>query len=156
MTLRRVALPIIAGVIALTMAVRDSSAQTAEFATTAKIDQASLKSNFFKQASRFYVEVTVRNTSTVPKTITVWLNPGWSWVTDSKDVGTSQEALMNSPRNTTLQPGEIYKSSIEMWATPKTRRPITFRLGFLPKTQRPVQDAQDPALFWSNPITLTE
>jgi hypothetical protein len=56
----------------------------------------------------------------------------------------------------TLQPGEVRKEYLEMWADPKARRQIVFRLGFIPKAKRPVQGAQDPTLIWSNFVTLAK
>src|ERR1017187_5861467 len=144
MTMRWVALSAFVSLIALLTVAPGSNAQTPDFETTAKIDQASLNTRFYQQVCRFYVEVTVKNTSTTPKTITVWLNQAWSWVTDRKDVETSQEALKNYPTNITLQPGEVRKEYLEMWADPKARRPIAFRLGFLPNANGSVQNAQDP------------
>ena len=141
---------------ALSTIAHGSNAQTPDFETTAKVDQASLNTRFYQQDWRFYVEVTVKNTSATPKTITVWLKPAWSWVTDSKDVGTSQEALKNYPTNISLQPGEVRKEYLEMWADPKARRPIAFRLGFIPNAKRPMQDAHDPTLSWSNPVSLAK
>jgi hypothetical protein len=69
-------------------------------------------------------------------------------------VATSQEALQNIPVIGTLKPGETYKTRIEMASDPKGKRPITFRLGFIPNVKRPVQDAHDPTLIWSNLVTL--
>jgi hypothetical protein len=77
-------------------------------------------------------------------------------VTDSKKVTTSQEAAQNIPSIVTLKPGEIYKSSIEMITDPNGKRPITFRLGFIPNAKRPAQNAQGPKLIWSNPVMLAE
>jgi hypothetical protein len=71
-------------------------------------------------------------------------------------VGTSQEALKNYPTNISLQPGEVRKEYLEMWADPKARRPIAFRLGFIPNAKRPMQDAHDPTLSWSNPVSLAK
>jgi len=141
---------------ALIALVSGSTAQSADFVTTAKINQASLKMDPYKQAGLFHTEVTVKNVSPTPKTIRVWGNPAWSWVTDSKDVSTGQEALQNVPYNLTLKPGEIYRTSLETFADPKGKRPITFRLGFIPDTRRPVQDAQNPALTWSNSVVLAQ
>jgi hypothetical protein len=142
--------------LALFALVSGSTAQTASFATTAEIDQASLKTNFYEKVGRFYAKVTVRNISGTPKVITVWGNPGWSWVTDSMDVVTSQEALQNSRESITLNPGEIYRSSIEMATDRKGKRPIIFRLGFIPDAEKPLQDARDPAISWSKSISLTQ
>ena len=88
--MRRVALSAFASLIALSTVALGSNVQTPDFVTTAKVDQASLNTKLYKQAWRFFAEVTARKTSTTPKTITIWLNQAWSWVTDSKDVGTSQ------------------------------------------------------------------
>jgi hypothetical protein len=142
--------------LALIALVSGSTAQSADFVTTAKIDQASLKTDFYKQGRRFYTDVTVKNISATPKAVTVWTNPAWSWVTNSKDVMTSQEALQNVPSSITLKPGEIYRGSLEMFADPKGKRPITFRLGFIPDAGSPVQDAQNPALIWSNSVVLAQ
>lgn len=154
MTIRWVALSALVSLIALSTIADGSNVQTPDFVTTAKVDQASLNTKIYKQTWRFFAEVTVKNTSTTPKTISVWLNQAWPWVTDSEDVWTSQEAEQNYPRSITLQPGEVRKEYLEMWADPKARRPIAFRLGFIPNFRRPVQDAQDPTLIWSNPVTL--
>jgi hypothetical protein len=133
-----------------------SSAQAADFVATAKINQASLKTNFYRKTGRFYADVTVKNIGATPKTITVWGNPAWSWVTDSKDVVTSQEAAQNSRSRIALKPGEIYRSKVEMAADPKGKRPIRFRLGFIPDARGLVQDAQNPALTWSNWVVLAQ
>jgi len=154
MKMRWITLFAFVSLIALSAGADKSNAQTPDFATTAKVDRTSLTTSFYRQTGRFYVETTVKNTSATPKTITVWLNQAWSWVTDSKDVGTSQDALKNYPISITLQPGEVRKEYLEMCANPKARRPITFRLGFIPNTQEPAQNAHDPKLIWSNPATL--
>lgn len=131
-------------------------AQAADFVTTTEISQASLNTDFYQQVGGFYVDVAVKNVSPSSRAITVWTNPGWSWVSDSKDVTTSQEAAQNSPSRITLKPGEAYKGRLEMAADPKGTRPITFRLGFLPDAGRPTMDDHDPALIWSTPVTLAQ
>jgi hypothetical protein len=131
-------------------------AQGVDFITTAEINQVSLNTSFYKQHGRFYADVSVRNVSGLPQKITVWTNPSWSWVTDSKKVTTSQEAAQNVPSIVMLKPGEIYKSSIEMTTNPNGKRPITFRLGFIPNAKRPAQNTQDPKLIWSNLVMLAQ
>jgi hypothetical protein len=140
--------------LALFALVSGSTAQTTSFATTAEIDHASLKTNLYEKGGRFHAKVTVKNISDTPKVITVWGNPGWSWVTDSTYVFTSQEALENCRTRITLNPGEIYRSSIEMATTPKGKRPVTFRLGYIPDAEIPLQDTRDPAITWSNSMSL--
>jgi hypothetical protein len=142
--------------LALFALVSGSTAQTASFATTAEIDQASLKTNFYEKDGRFYAKVTVRNISGTPKVITVWGNPGWSWVTDSMHVVRGQEALQNSRTNIRLNPGEIYRSSIEMATNRKGKRPIIFRLRYISDAERPLQDARDPAVIWTKSTSLAQ
>lgn len=142
--------------LALVAFVSGHTAQADDFITTAEINQSSLKTSFYKQDGRFYADVTVKNISAMPKSITVWTNPGWSWVTNSKDVTTSQEAAKNFPTHIMIKPDEVYKTRLEMAVAPKGTRPTTFRLGFLPNTDRPTMDAHDQALIWSNSITLEQ
>lgn len=130
-------------------------AQAAEFSTTSEINQTSLSAAFYKLAGRFYVDVSVENVSPSPQTIKVWTNAGWSWVTDSKDVVISQEALQNVPSLINLKPGDVYRGRVEMAAGPMAPRPITFRLGFLPDASHPAMDDHEPAIIWSNLISLT-
>ncbi|HKM64445.1 MAG TPA: hypothetical protein VJY39_18330 [Acidisphaera sp.] len=66
---------------------------------------------------------------------------------------TSQEATQNQPSEITLKPDDVYRGRLEMLVDPKGGQ-AAFRLGFLPRAGRPVTDAHDPALIWSNPVTL--
>jgi hypothetical protein len=143
-------------VLALLMLPSGCPAQGVDFVTTSEINQASLNTSFYRQNGRFYADVSVKNVSVLPQKITVWTNPSWSWVTDSKKVATSQEAGQNIFSIVTLKPGEIYKSRIELATDPNGKGPITFRLGFIPNAKRPVQNAQDTKLIWSNPVVLAQ
>jgi hypothetical protein len=132
------------------------AAQAADFMTTAEINRNSLNTDSFTKAGRFYADVTVKNVSASSQPITFWTNPGWSWVTDSNDVATSQEAAQNYPTRIMLKPDEVHNSRLEMTADRKGTGPTTFRLGFLPNADLPTMDAHDPALVWSNSITLEQ
>jgi hypothetical protein len=142
--------------LAITVLVCGHALQAADFMTTAEINKASLNTDSYRKVGRFYADVTVKNVSTSSQPITLWTNPGWSWVTDSNDVATSQEAAENLPTRIMLKPDEVYKSRLEMAADPKGTRPTTFRLGFLANANRPTMDAHDPALIWSNSVTLEQ
>jgi hypothetical protein len=157
-TMRRTVAAVIFAWLFVTMpAVPSQAATNAEkFATTAEIDRASLDTDLYKRAGRFYTDVTVKNIGASPQAITTWTNPGWSWVTDSEGVDVSQEAAKNFPSPIKLKSGEIYKSRLEMATNPKGFRPVTFRLGFLPNASTPITDAHDPTLIWSNPVMLTQ
>jgi hypothetical protein len=131
------------------------NAQVQTFEITAKIDQASLSDDFYRKIGTFVVEVTIKNVSSTVQTISIWTNPDWSWVTDSKDVITNQAASKNFPTSITLKPLEIYRGDVRLGIS-KGKRPITFRLGFIPNATVPVHDARDTALVWSNSVDLTE
>jgi hypothetical protein len=143
--------------VALLAVLHGRESRAADFVTTASIDFRSLGTEFFEATGRFYADVTVRNVSAKPQVITVWTNPSWSWITDSKDVVTSQEAAKNFPTRVVLKPHEIYKTGIEMATDPRSskRKRTIFRLGFLPNVDRPVIDAKEPALIWTNALTLS-
>ena len=128
-----------------------STASPADFEVAAKIDESTLSSDFYQQAGRFYVNATVKNISTSPKNMIVWTNQTWSWVTDDGRVSTSQEAAKNSPSVITLAPLETYQETLEMATDPQGKKPITFRLGFLPTASLPVTNYQDPQLIWTMP-----
>jgi hypothetical protein len=129
-------------------------ALAAKFVASAEVNQNSLSADVYKREGRFYADVTVKNVSPSSQIITVWTNAGWSWVTDSKGVVTSQEAAQNFAFPVRLKPGEVYNGRLEMAADPTDTRPITFRLGFISNANRPTMDDQDPALIWSNPVSL--
>ena len=38
----------------------------------------------------------------------------------------------------------------------KGKRPIIFRLGYIPDAERPLQDARDPSTIWSKSISLAQ
>ncbi|MHB8744797.1 MAG: hypothetical protein ACYC9L_17030 [Sulfuricaulis sp.] len=76
----------------------------------------------------------------------------------SRAVRPGIEALMNFPTKKILRPQEEYSAKVEMFADPGLSMPVTFRLGFRPRAERPVADLTDfsasGGVYWSNPITL--
>ena len=120
------------------------------------IDRESLATDFYKMAGRFYVDATIRNISSTNQTITVWTQFGWSWIPDQPGVSPDINALQNFPREIVLKPRQAYRAPIEMLSERHSKKPVTFRLGFVPDVSRPAstnsQDYKDVA--WSNFVTL--
>ncbi len=130
----------------------------APFEVEARIKESSLDGDTYKQAGRFYVNTAVRNTSSKAQRIVVWVQQGWSWVTDSPDVTPGTEAMDNYPSNITLKPGQEYDGIVEMIAGKGKKPPFTFRMGFFAKAGDPVSNhpeiAGSRAIIWSAPLTL--
>ena len=122
------------------------------------INESSVKSDFHRKTGQFMVNTTVTNISQNPQIITEWTQAGWSWVSDNSAVTPGIEALKNAPYRITLKPGEAHKSGAEMWADMKAKRPITFRLKYVPNVNSPASTSVGwkKDAVWSNRVTLSE
>src|SRR6266566_4840575 len=103
------------------------------FAVEISIDQASLKTAFYRETGTFYVDTKIKNISATNREIIVWTQYGWSWMSDSPGISPGIEALANYPSSITLKPGQEYHRAIEAHADPHRIGPVTFRLGFAPQ-----------------------
>lgn len=126
------------------------------------VNQESLKSDLYKKWGQFRVDTNIRNTSDAEQEIVVWTQQGWSWVSDNPDIVPGTEAAQNADAKIELKPGEEYAGSVDLFCDPNKDRPLTFRLGYSPKTERPVSDqsgfgsVEAKVILWSNAVALTE
>lgn len=97
-------------------------AQASAFVSTAEINQASLNATLYKTIGRFYAHVRVKNKGDLPESLTIWTDPGWSWIADSYSVVVDQEAQENSPSQVTLKPGQVYEGNLELAVNPRVVR----------------------------------
>jgi len=141
-------------------AVAASAGAAPAFQVEIAINEPSVKTDFYKKMGEFFVDTHVTNISDSTQSITVWTQPGWSWVSDTPSITPGTEALKNVPSFVTLKPGQDYKSGAEMFADLHAKRPVTFRLGFVPNTKLPASGIpgreKDKDIIWSNPVTLTQ
>lgn len=116
------------------------------------------KDKSFMKSGTFWVETSVKNSGSKDENITVWTQPGWSWVTDNPAVAPDIEATKNIQTTVTLAPGKAYESRVQMHLVARAKKPIKFRLGFVPNTDRPVStlpaNEKPEKVIWSNPLFL--
>lgn len=129
----------------------------ARFKVEIAINAASLANELYRTTHLFLVDTKVTNISHRTQEIVAWTNYGWSWLSSSPEVGPEISTLSNGPSRIVLRPGESYARTVGMGSS--SLRPVTFRLGFVPKTEDPASARLNPAdngeIFWSNYVTLT-
>jgi len=117
-----------------------------------------LQEEMFRRNGYFRVDANITNVSGEEQTIIVWTQPGWSWVSDNPAVQPDTAALKNYPVTHVLQPGKVYSEGVGLWLSPRTQKPVTFRLGFFARPELPVSERPDAVpqdqLSWSNAVTL--
>ncbi len=122
------------------------------------VDADSLNTDLFQSRGVFLVDTSVTNVSGRDQEIIVWSQYGWSWVADNRAVHPGIEALKNILVKKTLRSKQNYSAKVEMISDSGARRPVTFRLGFCPRAERPVTGLKDygaaGGAYWSNPVTL--
>jgi hypothetical protein len=118
----------------------------------------SLHKEMFRRNGGFLVYAKIANVSGENQTITVWTQPGWSWVSDNPVIDPDISALKNVPKTRVLQPGEVYGEDVWLYFYPRTQKSVTFRLGFFPRARLPISGRPDAIprdqIFWSNAVTL--
>jgi len=126
------------------------------------VKEDSLKTDRYKKWGEFMVEMKIKNISDAEQEIVVWTQQGWSWVSDNPDVLPGTEADKNIPAKIDLKPGEEFEGALELFCDPNKSRPLTFRLGFAPKSESPGTDQsgfgaeQAKVILWSNAVALRE
>jgi hypothetical protein len=129
------------------------------FKVEISVQEDSLKTDRYKQWGEFSVATKIKNTSDADQEIVVWTQQGWSWISDNPDVAPGTEAAKNVPSKIALKPGEEFEGAVEMICDPNKNRPLTFRLGFSPKTdadQSGFGSVQAKVILWSNAVALIE
>src|SRR5712692_3872136 len=114
--------------------------------------------------SLIYVNVKLENTSNRDQEIIFWTQPAWSFLSSSPEV---QPAIDAPGQNIRLRwifrPNEEYETKVGVWTDAhETKKSLTFRLGFVPRSERPVSAQNDQrvlekwgGIIWSNEVTLT-
>jgi len=134
--------------------------QERTFEITASISPESLRSDQYRQHGIFWVDTIIRNITDRDQQIVVWSQSGWSWIADSTEIVPAIAAQQNVSRTIAIRHGQNYKLSVELAGSSQIRRPITFRLGFYAKANRPISVQPKFAILhaneiaWSNPISL--
>ncbi len=134
----------------------------APFKVEIAINAASLEAEPYRSQHVFFtVDTKVTNVSHREQEIVAWYQYAWSWLSSSPEVSpaVSESLLKNYSTRIVLQPGQSYARQVGMGSN-SLRRPVTFRLGFVPKAAHyPVSDQPNPPpngeIFWSNYVTLT-
>lgn len=122
------------------------------------VRQASCKSEAYQHTGGIWVQTKVSNNGTRSRAITEWSQAGWSWVSDNPAVTPDISAAQNFPITVRLTPGWAYRSRVLVHCDQRSRRPLRFRLGFVPRARRPasgipgIRKTRD--IIWSNPVTL--
>ena len=136
--------------------VRADGSGDKRFAVHASIVAESLGSSDYPKGM-FLAETTVTNVSGIDQEIVVWTQYGWSWLSNNKAVQPGIEATKNYPTRSVLSPGQKYVAKVELSANPRSRRPLTFRLGFCPTPEGPIsgmRNATSQVVAWSNDVVL--
>ena len=138
---------------------QQSTPDKSPLAIEVSIVRDSLPRELFRRGGDFRVQTKITNISGEKQTITVWSQPGWSWLADSPLVHPDTNANQNVSETRVLRPGEVYGEDVGMHFYPRDRKPVTFRLGFFPKAKLPVSGRPDAIptdqIFWSNAVRLT-
>jgi hypothetical protein len=127
------------------------------FTVHASIVRESLNSSDYQKRGMFWAETTVTNVSGTDQKLVVWTQYGWSWLSNNEAVQPGIEALKNVAAVSVLRPGQKYVARVELFAKLRSRRPLTFRLGFYPTPERPISGIQNAAkqvYSWSGDIVL--
>ena len=128
------------------------------FSVRISINKDSINGAFYENTGTFWVDTAVKDLSSQDRTITIWTQHGWSWISDNPTISPGTEALNNFPTKILLNPGEEYKSRVEIHSDRRKAKPIIFRLGFVPNVDRPafgvkgIEKRED--VVWSNPVRL--
>lgn len=124
------------------------------------INEDSLKTDFYKETNRFYIDAIIKNISNKDQDIIVWTQAGWSWTSNNQEISPGKEARKNFPTKITLNSNQEYRQGIEIWSDPHKKIPVTFRLGFFPNAELPIPKWTDidasKGIIWSNPVALTQ
>lgn len=127
------------------------------FTVRASIVPDSLDSSDYQKRGMFWAETTVTNVSGINQEVVVWTQYGWSWLSNNEAVQPGIEATQNIATRSVLRPGQKYVARLELFASPRSRRPLTFRLGFYPTPERPIaglKSAINQGVFWSEDVVL--
>jgi len=127
------------------------------FTVHAWIVRGSLDSTDYQKRGMFWAETTVTNVSGINQKIVVWSQYGWSWLSNNEAVQPGIEAAQNIATRSVLRPGQKYVAKVELFANPRFRRPLTFRLGFYPTPERPIsgmKSATNQIVSWSDDVVL--
>lgn len=106
----------------------------------------------------FVANTIVQNMGAAATTITVWTQPGWSWVSDDADIYPDISALKSAPSSIVLAPGEKYASRVDLACQRRQSSPHVFKLGFLPNAERPASGIPgikaNRGIAWSNSVDV--
>ncbi len=114
--------------------------------------------------SLVFVDVKLKNVSNRDQEMIFWTQPAWSFLSSSPEV---QPAIDAPGQNIRLRwifrPNEEYETKVGVWTDAhETKKSLTFRLGFVPRSERPVSAQKDQrvlekwgGIIWSNEVTLT-
>lgn len=145
---------------ALSIQTRTAFGQRRTFEITASISPDSLKSYQYKRDGIFWVDTRIRNLTNKDQQIVVWSQSGWSWISDNHEIVPAIAAQQNVSRTVVIKPGQTYDLSVDVVGSPRTSKPITFRLGFYAKANLPFSGQPNFAklheseITWSNPLKL--
>jgi hypothetical protein len=134
-------------------AVAGSNASSAAFKVEASIDKNSLQ----KSRGCFLVNTKITNSGYHDEGIVVWTNYAWSWVTDNAEITLNTSAAQNVSSHITLKPNQNYTAKLNVCSTAAHDKPITFRVGFVPRAELPASGQEVEkwsGIFWSNAVTL--
>lgn len=138
---------------------QQSSDQRRPFAIEVSIVRDSLHKELFRRDGSFLVDAKITNVSGEKQTITIWTQAGWSWLSDSPVIHPDTNANQNVSGTRVLQPGEVYSERVGILFYPRSRKSVTFRLGFFSSATLPISGRPDALprdqLSWSNAVTLT-
>ncbi len=114
--------------------------------------------------SLVFVDVKLKNVSNRDQEIIFWTQPAWSFLSSSPEV---QPAIDAPGQNIRLRwifrSNEEYETRVGVWTDAhKPKKSLTFRLGFVPRSERPVSAQKDQrvlekwgGIIWSNDVMLT-
>lgn len=109
--------------------------QVRAFSVHISIIKKSLNEEYYRKTSTFWIEAVIKNISHQREIITIWTQSGWSWISDNGNIIPATEALQNVSTKITLKPGELYNTKVDLHSIPHKKKPIIFRLGFVPNTK---------------------
>lgn len=138
---------------------QQSTNQKSPFTVQLSIVTASLHKEMFRRNGGFLVYAKITNVSGKNQTITLWSQPGWSWLSDNPVIHPDISAKQNVSWTRVLEPGEAYGERVGVTFYPRAQTSTTFRLAFFPRAKLPISGRPNEIprdqLSWSNAVTLT-
>lgn len=132
----------------------NASARASSLRVAISIRPASLHCTADSGWCSFVANTLVQNTGVATTVITVWTQPGWSWVSDDAGITPDIDALKNAPSRIELEPGEKYSSLVDLGCLRRQSIQHVFKLGFLPNAERPASGLPgikiSRKIAWSN------